>query len=107
MITIAILLLTTYCIILSVGIYKLQKRTKVLHNETNKRVSEYYIKSVKQYGSDLDKIHTMILEVRSHLEKDTQKKLDDIEKKIPITNEELLKEVQKMRDDFFALRQNF
>jgi uncharacterized protein YpuA (DUF1002 family) len=107
MIIIAIILLTTYCIILSVGIYKLQQRLKVLHNETNTRVSQYYIKSVKEYGSDLDKIHAMILEVKSHLQKDTQKKLDDIEKKIPITNEELLKEVQQMRDDFFALRQNF
>ena len=34
-------------------------------------------------------------------------KLDELEKKIPITNEELLKEVQQMRDDFLALRQNF
>jgi tetrahydromethanopterin S-methyltransferase subunit G len=48
----------------------------------------------------------MIMELQLHLEMVTQSKLDDIEKKIPITNEELLKEVQKMRDDFFALRQN-
>ena len=48
----------------------------------------------------------MILELQLHIEKDTQQKLDDIEKKIPTTNEELLKEVQQMRDDFFALRQN-
>jgi len=106
MIIIAIILLSISCILLAIGVYKLQKRVKVLHNETNTRVSQYYIKAVREYGSDLDKIHTMILEVKTHLEKDTQQKLDDIEKKIPITNDELLKEVQKMRDDFLALRQN-
>jgi hypothetical protein len=106
MITIAILLLTIYCIIISVGIYKLQQRVKVLHEETNTRVSEYYIKTGKELNKDYSNIHTMILELQLHIEKDTQQKLDDIEKKIPTTNEELLKEVQQMRDDFFALRQN-
>jgi len=106
MITIAILLLTIYCIIISVGIYKLQQRVKALHEETNTRVSEYYIKTGKELNNDYSNIHTMILELQLHIEKDTQQKLDDIEKKIPTTNEELLKEVQQMRDDFFALRQN-
>ncbi len=106
MITIAILLLTIYCIIISVGIYKLQQRVKVLHEETNTRVSEYHIKTGKELNKDYSNIHTMILELQLHIEKDTQQKLDDIEKKIPTTNEELLKEVQQMRDDFFALRQN-
>jgi hypothetical protein len=36
-----------------------------------------------------------------------EKLTEDITKKIPITNDKLLKEVQQMRDDFFALRQNF
>jgi len=105
--TIAIVLLSVSCILLARGVYKLQKRVKVLHNETNTRVSEYYIKTGKELNKDYSNIHTMIMELQIHLENDTQKKLDDIEKKIPITNEELLKEVQQMRDDFFALRQNF
>jgi demethoxyubiquinone hydroxylase (CLK1/Coq7/Cat5 family) len=33
--------------------------------------------------------------------------MEQIIKKIPTTNEELLKEIQQMRDDFLALRQNF
>jgi demethoxyubiquinone hydroxylase (CLK1/Coq7/Cat5 family) len=49
----------------------------------------------------------MILELQVHLENHMKDKLDELEKKIPITNEELLKEVQQMRDDFLALRQNF
>ena len=70
-------------------------------------VSQYYIRTNKEHGSDLDKINTMILELQVHLENHMKDKLDELEKKIPITNEELLKEVQQMRDDFLALRQNF
>jgi hypothetical protein len=33
--------------------------------------------------------------------------IEDVKKLIPPTNEEVLKEVQQMRDDFLALRQNF
>jgi len=111
MIIIAVVLLSISCILLARGVYKLQKRVNDLHNETNNRVSEYYIKTTKEHGSDLNKIHTMIMELQLHIENDTQSKLEklteDITKKIPTTNKELLKEVQKMRDDFFALRQNF
>ena len=32
---------------------------------------------------------------------------EDIIKRIPSTNDDVIKEVQKMRDDFLALRQNF
>ena len=111
MIILAIVLLSISCILLARGVYKLQKRVNDLHNETNNRVSEYYIETTRKHGSDLDKIHTMIMELQLHIENDTQSKLEklteDITKKIPTTNKELLKEVQKMRDDFFALRQNF
>ena len=104
---IPIVLLSIAIIIVAVGLYLLSRRVKLLHNETNTRVSQYYIRTNKEHGSDLDKIHTMILELQVHLENHMKDKLDELEKKIPITNEELLKEVQQMRDDFFALRQNF
>jgi predicted Holliday junction resolvase-like endonuclease len=104
--TIAIVLLSITCILLAREVYKLQKRVKVLHNETNTRVSEYYIKTGKELSEDYSNIHTMIMELQLHLENNTQQKLDEIEKKIPITNDVLLKEVQQMRDDFLALRQN-
>ena len=111
MIILAIVLLSISCILLARGVHKLQKRVNDLHNETNNRVSKYYIETTRKHGSDLDKIHTMIMELQLHIENDTQSKLEklteDITKKIPITNDKLLKEVQQMRDDFFALRQNF
>ena len=40
------------------------------------------------------------------LQINTDKRFDDVVSKIPPTNERLLKEVQQMRDDFLALRQN-
>ena len=111
MIILAIVLLSISCILLARGVYKLQKRVNDLHNETNNRVSQYYIRTNKEHGSDLDKIHTMIQElkigIQDHMTNVIEDKLDELEKKIPITNEELLKEVQQMRDDFLALRQNF
>jgi hypothetical protein len=52
----------------------------------------------------------MLRETEIKLTNDTNEKLikltEQIIKKIPVTNETLLKEVQQMRDDFFALRQN-
>ena len=111
MIILAVVLLSISCILLARGVYKLQKRVNDLHKETNNRVSKYYIETTRKHGSDLDKIHTMIMELQLHIENDTQSKLEklteDITKKIPTTNKELLIEIQKMRDDFFALRQNF
>ena len=111
MIILAVVLLSISCILLARWVYKLQKRVNDLHNETNNRVSKYYIETTREHGSDLNKIHTMIMELQLHIENDTQSKLEklteDITKKIPITNDKLLKEVQQMRDDFFALRQNF
>jgi len=53
----------------------------------------------------------LVREVESQIKSDNKKKLEklteQIIKKIPTTNEELLKEVKQMRDDFLALRQNF
>jgi cell division protein FtsL len=43
MIILAVVLLSISCILLARGVYKLQKRVNDLHNETNNRVSEYYI----------------------------------------------------------------
>lgn len=109
MITIAILLLTIYCIIISVGIYKLQQRVKVLHDETNKRVSSYHIDIDKKLQKEIDELKELLSSNKSiitALQINTDKRFDDVVSKIPPTNERLLKEVQQMRDDFLALRQN-
>ena len=56
-------------------------------------------------------LHKLLRDTEIDIKSDTRKRLESLTeqiiKKIPITNDELLKEVQQMRDDFFALRQNF
>ncbi len=109
--TIAIVLLSISCILLARGVYKLQKRVNNLHNETNNRVSKYHIETNDKFDRDINELNYLVKEIEIAIKSDTKKKLEklteDIIKKIPTTNEELLKEVKQMRDDFFALRQNF
>jgi len=111
MITTLIVLLSLCITLLAREIIKLKKRVNDLHNETNNRVSEYYIELTQKIGKDYNEIHELIRGVEIDIKSDTKKKLDklmeQIIKKIPTTNEELLKEIQQMRDDFLALRQNF
>jgi|TARA_B110000908_G_scaffold70174_1_gene84594 hypothetical protein len=109
--TITIILLTISCILLAKEVYKLQKKVMNLHNETNTRISEYHIDTTRRFDTDVNELHYLVREIEIEIKSDTKKKLEklteQIIKKIPTTNEELLKEVQQMRDDFFALRQNF
>ncbi len=111
MIILAVVLLSISCILLARGVYKLQKKVKDLHNETNNRVSQYYIETNNKFERDVNELNYLVREIESEIKSDTKKKLEklteQIIKKIPITNDKLLKEVQQMRDDFFALRQNF
>jgi tetrahydromethanopterin S-methyltransferase subunit G len=110
MIIILIVLLSLFITLLVREIIKLKKRVNDLHNETNNRVSEYYIELSQKIGKDYDEIHELIRGVEIDIKSDNKKKLEklteQIIKKIPITNDTLLKEVQQMRDDFLALRQN-
>lgn len=109
--TILIVLLSLCVILLAREILKLKERLNTLHNETNKRVSTHYVELSQKIGKDYDEIHELIRGIEIDIKSDTNKKLDSLTeqiiKKIPTTNEELLREIQKMRDDFFALRQNF
>ena len=111
MIILAVVLLSISCILLARGVYKLQKRVNDLHNETNNRVSQYYIETNDKFERDINELNYLVREIELEIKSDTKKKLEklteQIIKKIPTTNQELLKEVQQMRDDFFALRQNF
>jgi len=111
MIILAVVLLSISCILLARGVYKLQKKVKDLHNETNNRVSQYYIETNDKFERDINELNYLVREIELEIKSDTKKKLEklteQIIKKIPTTNQELLKEVQQMRDDFFALRQNF
>ena len=113
MITILIVLLSLCVIFLAREIIKLKKAHTdfaIKHYTDFATLTHNYGKGdeeiIREHGSDLDKIHTMILELQIHIETEFEGKLDELEKKIPITNDTLLKEIQQMRDDFFALRQN-
>ena len=109
--TIAIVLLSGWCIFLTIGISKLTQRIEILHKETNNRI---YL--TDKYGNqklreEVNLLESKITEVKTNMVSLLNQKLDDeiddVKKLIPPTNEELLKEVQQMRDDFLALRQNF
>jgi cell division protein FtsB len=109
--TIVIVLLLGWCIFLTVRISKLTQRIEILHKETNNRI---YL--TDKYGNqklreEVNLLESKITEVKTNMVSLLNQKLDDeiddVKKLIPPTNEELLKEVQQMRDDFLALRQNF
>ena len=118
MIILAVVLLSISCILLARGVYKLQKKVKDLHNETNNRVSQYYIETNNKFERDVNELNYLVRELQSNIDENEtdiisllDSRLDKLETKlkglIPATNQEVLKEVQQMRDDFFALRQNF
>jgi hypothetical protein len=109
--TIVIVLLLGWCIFLTVGISKLTQRIEILNKETNNRISSINSTTHSRLVEEINLLESKIKEVKTNMVSLLNQKLDDeiddVKKLIPPTNEELLKEVQKMRDDFFALRQNF
>jgi len=118
MITISIVLLSTCVILLAYNIIKLQKRLNTLHNETNNRISvtdqQIHLRinnETKLLQSNIDEAETDLVNlINKRLDEeivDVNKSLLNVKNSIPPTNDEVIKEVQKMRDDFLALRQNF
>lgn len=112
MVTTTLIALLSLCVILlSREILKLKKRLEDLHKETNNRISVTDQQTHLRINNDLLELNEFIVDTVNNVRDDNLKQLDvvtkSIIKKIPPTNEELLKEVQQMRDDFLALRQNF
>jgi len=109
--TIIIVLLLGWCIFLTVGISKLTQRIEILHKETNNRISVTDQQTHLRINEEINLLESKLKEVKTNMVSLLNQKLDDeiddVKKLIPPTNDELLKEVQKMRDDFLALRQNF
>jgi hypothetical protein len=109
--TILIVSLSICVILLSREILKLQKRVEDLHKETNNRISVTDQQTHLRINEEINLLESKIKEVKTNMVSLLNQKLDDeiddVKKLIPPTNDELLKEVQQMRDDFFALRQNF
>ena len=111
MIILAIVLLSISCILLARGVYKLQKRVDVLNKETNTRISVTDQQTHLRINEEVNHLLDIIKENADNTDTSIEYQLKELEKKIksliPPTNDELMMEVKKMRDDFFALRQNF
>jgi hypothetical protein len=109
--TIVIVLLLGWCIFLTVGISKLTERIEILHKETNNRISVTDQQTHLRINQEIEELIDIIKTNAGNSDRLREEGLNELEKKIksliPPTNDMLLKEVQKMRDDFFALRQNF
>ena len=110
-ITILIVSLSICVILLSREIIKLQKRVDVLNKETNTRISVTDQQTHLRINEEVNHLLDIIKENADNTDTSIEYQLKELEKKIksliPPTNDELMMEVKKMRDDFFALRQNF
>jgi hypothetical protein len=109
--TILIVSLSICVILLSREIIKLQKRVDVLNKETNTRISVTDQQTHLRINEEVSQLLDIIKENADNTDTSIEYQLKELEKKIksliPPTNDELMMEVKKMRDDFFALRQNF
>jgi hypothetical protein len=88
-------------------ITSLRKEVDEIHN----RISVTDQQTHLRINEEINLLESKIKEVKTNMVSLLNQKLDDeiedVKKLIPPTNEEVLKEVQQMRDDFLALRQNF
>jgi len=109
--TILIVSLSICVILLSREIIKLQKRVDVLNKETNTRISVTDQQTHLRINEEVSQLLDIIKQNADNTDTSIEYQLKELEKKIksliPPTNDELMQEVKKMRDDFFALRQNF
>lgn len=87
---------------------QLDKHITKQHELTNHRRTD--VANVRRELRDsIEETTLQTINVKSELKKEIDvlcSAIDKIRHEIPLTNDELLEEVQKMRDDFLALRQN-
>ena len=112
MVTTTLIVLLSLCVILLAReILNLKKRLEVLHKETNNRIYLTDKLNKQTLQEELERLLDIIKTNASNsdrLREEGLKQLEDrIKSIIPPTNDDVIKEVQKMRDDFLALRQNF
>jgi len=109
--TILIVSLSICIILLSREIIKLQKRVDVLNKETNTRISVTDQQTHLRINEEVSQLLDIIKQNADNTDTSIEYQLKELEKKIksliPPTNDVLMQEIKKMRDDFFALRQNF
>ena len=108
MITISIVLLSTTTILLAREITKLQKRVDILNKETNTRISVTDQQTHSIINEELEKLHFLVRTMESDIKSDTKEKLqkltEQIIKKIPPTNDEVLKRIDKLEKDSYTYR---
>ena len=112
MVTTILIVSLSICVILLLReIIKLQKRVDVLNKETNTRISVTDQQTHLRINEEVNHLLDIIKQNADNTDTAREDGLKELEKKIksliPPTNDELMQEVKKMRDDFFALRQNF
>ena len=109
--TTLIVLLSLCVILLAREILKLKKRLEVLHKETNNRIYLTDKLGNQKLQEELERLLDIIKTNADNSDRLREQGLKELEDKIksiiPPTNDNVIKEVQKMRDDFLALRQNF
>jgi hypothetical protein len=88
-------------------ITSLRKEVDEIHNRISVTDQQTHLRINEEINLLESKIKEVKTNMVSLLNQKLDDEIDDVKKLIPPTNDELLKEVQQMRDDFFALRQNF
>jgi predicted Holliday junction resolvase-like endonuclease len=88
-------------------ITSLRKEVDEIHNRISVTDQQTHLRINEEINLLESKIKEVKTNMVSLLNQKLDDEIDDVKKLIPPTNDELLKEVQQMRDDFFALRQYF
>ena len=106
--TILIVSLSICIILLSREILKLQKRVDILNKETNTRISVTDQQTHLRINEELEKLHLLVRTIESDIKSDTKEKLqkltEQVIKKIPPTNDELMKRMDKLEKDSYTYR---
>jgi HAMP domain-containing protein len=88
-------------------ITSLRKEVDEIHNRISVTDQQTHLRINEEINLLESKIKELKTNMVSLLNQKLDDEIEDVKKLIPPTNEEVLKEVQQMRDDFLALRQNF
>ena len=89
-------------------ITKLQKRLDILHKETNNRISVTDQQIHLRINNEIETLHELIrqneIEGKDNLKKQIDSLTKQIIKKIPPTNDELMKRMDKLEKDSYTYR---
>ena len=112
--SISIVFLGISVILLAFQIYRQKERLDYLESyleDTETTIIKLDRDINQRVDRELEDTHQTFRDVETDLRGQLKSRMDkltnQIIKKIPPTNDTIIQEIQKMRDDFFALRQNF